>query len=41
MKIEMICTITFTFCIKLKNLGFYVPFLKTTTEKWPGGCVLT
>ena len=37
----MTCTLTFTFSTKLENCGFHVPFLKTTAEKWPGGCIPT
>ena len=37
----MIRTLTFTSSTKLKNWGFRVLFLKTTVEKWAGGCIPT
>ena len=41
MKIIMIRTLTLTFSTKLQNWGFHVLFLKTTAEKWLGGCIPT
>ena len=37
----MIRTLTFTSSTKLKNWGFHALFLKTTVDKWAGGCIPT